>query len=342
MRKGLRKGVKCLAAALLLLGYTIVKAQSEAPEEFVVTGHLPGPAMFRVSKGDEHVLWVFATIYPVPRDMIWESARVENVIAQAEEYIVPPDADVSVSPLVMLNPINYVRVFGLIKRLSRNPDGRNLRDVLSSEQYQRLLALRAKYGIDEKLKDDVRPLFAIQGIQDAAFDQNGLGSGDFRKKISKLVKKNRKIKRTETQITQDIKGGYGKLADRAEVLMNSIPQDQEVACMDRQMARLEHDIPAMISRANSWAQGYADEFRDVPLQNDTSNPCFNIILLSSEKELATEMMNRANEAWLTAAEHALATNAITFSAIDMESATSESGLLAKLKARGYEVRAPWD
>ena len=334
--------MKRLLVSLLLLGSAWVRAQTEAPEEMVVTGHLPGPAMFRVSKDDDHVLWVFATIYPVPKDMIWESARVENVIAQAEEYLVPPDVDLSVSPLVKFNPINYVRAIGLVKRMSKNPDGRSLQDVLSQEQYQRLLSLREKYGVDDKLQEDIRPLVAMQGLQDAAFDQNGLGSGDFRKKINRLVKKNRKIKRTETEITQDIKGGYGKLADRVEVLMTSIPQDQEIACMDRQMARLEHDIPAMISRANSWAQGYADEFRDVPPQNDASNPCFNIILLSSEKELATDLMNRSYEAWLDAAENALNNNAITFAALDMESATSETGLLARLRARGYEVRAPWD
>jgi hypothetical protein len=39
-------------------------------EEILVVGEQPGPAMWRVTKGD-HTLLIFATLEPLPKDMVW-------------------------------------------------------------------------------------------------------------------------------------------------------------------------------------------------------------------------------------------------------------------------------
>ena len=333
--------MKYVLGILLLMTAAGLSAQNQSAEEIVVTGRLPGPAMWRVSKDDDHVLWIFATVSPIPKDMVWESARVEKVIGEAQEYIEPPDADVSVSPLVLLNPINYVRGYRLLNRLRKNPEDLTLKDILPPEMYQRFDALRAKYDPKNKELDELRPMFAASTLDDPALDEHGFAANrEIIKRINRLLKKNRHLKRTSTEIEVDVEGGYGTLADRAEAFIDSLPLETQIACLDRQMRRIEQDIPGMISRANSWAQGYVDEYRDLPPREDESNPCFNLALVSSEKDLVAELQQRGEEKWLSAAEAALDNNAITFAVIGMEDAIRDNGLVARLKARGYAVREP--
>src|SRR5690606_29285872 len=58
-------------------------------DEVVVTGRLPGPPLWKVSK-NHNVLWILPLIDAYPKKMEWDSARVESLIAQSQEYIERP------------------------------------------------------------------------------------------------------------------------------------------------------------------------------------------------------------------------------------------------------------
>lgn len=333
--------MKRVLGILLLVSAAFAVAQPEAPEEIVVTGRLPGPALWRVSNGDDHVLWIFASLSPIPKDMVWESQRVEQVIAEADEYLEAPGIEASVSPLVLLNPINYVRGFRLIKRLQANPDGKSLQEVLPPAMYQRFAALKAQYDPKNKDVEQMRPLFAVGTISDPILAQNDLvGNREVMKKINRLLKRNRKLERTTTEVTLEIEGGFGDLKDRAETMMSSLPFEQELACMKRSLDRYENEIEEMKSRANSWAKGWVDDLRGMPLRGTSDDPCQVLVMASSESQTVAEMQSQSERAWLTAAEKALANNQTTFAILGVRDVLSEEGLLAKLKARGYKVREP--
>lgn len=329
-----------LVGALLMLFSFTALAQQEAPEEIIVTGRLPGPALWKVSNGDNN-LWIFALLSPIPKDMIWESARVEKVIKETDEFIEPPGADIDVSPLVMLNPINYVRGFRLAKRLGRNPGGKSLREVLPSGLYQRFAALKARYMPEHDELETMRPMFAVGQLGRTVLARNGLvGDGGIMKRIKRLVRRNHHIKRTATEVRLKLEGGYGKLAERTETLVNSLPPEQEFACMETLVNRYETGIESMISRANSWAQGYVDDLRDSAFVFNDANPCALMMLASSEGTTVEDLQARSQQQWLAAAEKALAVNHSTFAVLNIGELVSERGLLAQLNAKGYAVRAP--
>jgi hypothetical protein len=54
-------------------------AADDAPATVVVTGHRPGPGVWKVSKG-QHVLWVFGTYSPLPDKMEWDASRIERLV----------------------------------------------------------------------------------------------------------------------------------------------------------------------------------------------------------------------------------------------------------------------
>ena len=123
---------RLLPAAILgllafILPVTCAYSQDDLPVEIVVTGKQPGPPMWRVKNGD-NTLYIFAWLSPIPKDIVWESQRVEQVISEAQEYIPMPDVDISVSPLVMFNPINIFRGISLGKKLTRNEDKATLQE----------------------------------------------------------------------------------------------------------------------------------------------------------------------------------------------------------------------
>jgi hypothetical protein len=332
--------VRWLGMAALLSLPVLCSAQQESPEEIVVTGKLPGPPLWRVSNGD-NVLWIFAYLSPIPQDMQWESDRTEGMINRSQEYIGMPDADVSVSPLVAWNPINIVRGMRLAKRLSRNPDDQTLADVLPPELYQRFSALKARYFPDDNDIERLRPMLAGQNMMRRIQREEGLGSaGDILQRIERMARRNRDMDRTEAEVDVRIEGGYRSLADRIEAMAESIQGEQEIACFEWYVSRMESDLEAMKSRANSWALGYIDEFRDITLRWGEDDPCFNVMLGSTETETINDVLAQREQRWLEVAEAALANNASTFAVLRIDELLDENGLLAQLKARGYSVREP--
>jgi hypothetical protein len=53
-----------------------------------------------------------------------------------------------------------------------------------------------------------------------------------------------------------------------------------------------------------------------------------------------QMLEDSSNQWLAAAENALAVNQSTFATLDIRDLVGADGLLAQLRARGYEIREP--
>jgi hypothetical protein len=315
-------------------------AQEPVPVEIIVTGKQPGPPMWRVKNAD-NTLYIFAWLSPIPDNILWESQRVETVISEAQEYISQPEADVSVSPLVMFNPINIFRGMSLGKRVMRNENDASLEEVLPPELYARFSALKALYFPKNKKIENWRPLVAGGQMMSIIQKEAGLvPASDVGKKIRQLVKRNRAIKVTEIRYEMKLEGGFKAIANRVEDLMDSISPALELSCFERQLTQMEEDISEMQYRASTWAQGYIQEFRFIPMPGDEDDDCTNLIVTSSEEETVTEIMDSLSNNWLDAAENALQNNTTTFAVLDFSQLLLKDGLLAQLAARGYQVIEP--
>lgn len=333
--------------ALVLLPFGGIAAEaSEAPEEIIVTGRQPGPPLWKVSNGDK-VLWIFPAPDWVPKDMVWDSARVARVIAESQEILEGFELRAGAPASVMLNPINLVRVNRLGDRLQRNPDGGTLQDTLPQDLYARFAALHTRYFAGNTEILEMRPYFAGQAMKSIILRREGLVPGnDILKTIRQLTRRNRGIERTEIAVRVDMGSNYGEFAERYESWVESLPPAQEQACFEQQVRHMEEDIGAMKSSANSWAQGYVDEFRDAPLlqfwQSTGSNACDDLWMgnSSSERQTLANIISRLKQTWLAAADKALMTNASTFAMLPVTELLAEDGLLSELEAKGYEVKEP--
>jgi hypothetical protein len=304
-------------------------AVEPAPEQIHVVAQRPGPGMWKVKKGD-HVLWVFGTYAPLPKNMTWRSQQVENVIKHSQEYLSPPGATAKPGFFKM------VTLLPSLIGVRKNPDGAQLRDVLPQADYAQWSTLKATYLPENSDVERERPIFAAQALTEAARKEAGLVNGyAVRKQLLALIKKS-ELKQTSTQVELP--------TDNARALIKNFKKSNlaDAACLRTTMATLKQDLDGATARANAWAKGDVDEMRKLNYA-EREEACFGALMNSAALDTEPEWKNvkaRANAKWIASAEKALDTNASTFALLSMDDIFDPKGVIAALAAKGYEVESP--
>lgn len=302
--------------------------RDEAP--IVVTGALPGPGMWKVSRNG-HVMHVLGTVSPLPKRMEWISRDVGKVLEQSGEVVFGPS-------YVVDTDLGFFGKLSLLPSLigvRRNPDGKLLRDVVSPESYARWLALKQRYIGRDGDVEKMRPIFAANELYEAAIEDGGLTGKRIVSPVIEAAIKEHKIKRTDPRVKTTLANPKAALKEfRSESL-----GDRE--CFDKMLANLETDVSRMTERANAWAVGDVEALRNLPL-GDQYQACQNALVQASvaQKNGLGNAEAEVRKAWLGAAENAIANNAISFAILPMSELLKPDGYLADLEAKGYVVESP--
>jgi hypothetical protein len=198
-------------------------------------------------------------------------------------------------------------------------------------------ALRARYLGRDRAVEKRRPLFAAEELYAAAIRHAGLDpDNQVRPKVEKIARRHdvpvetAEVKASVTDPKAALKAFAGKpLAD--------------LACFELTLDRLEADLQQMAARANAWSIGDLDTMRRLPY-TDQGQACLSAVL---DTELARSqgldaLPAQVRDAWLAAAEKALATHKTSFALLPMAEILKPDGYLAALGARGYAIEAPSD
>ncbi|MGP1665654.1 MAG: TraB/GumN family protein [Rhodanobacter sp.] len=292
-----------------------------------VTGVLPGPGLWRVSKGD-HVLWILGSVSPLPKGMVWESAAVDAAIAESQVVLGAPYATLDVGffkSMTMLPTLIGVR---------NNPDHATLSQLLPADVYARWQPLKARYLGRSKKVEKRRPSIAAAELYYAAIDQAGLTDKHV---LSKAVAKAAKQHGLKVQPMV-----YRLPADDLRGLIRDFKHSpmQDAACLDRMLTLVDTQLGTMKARANAWAIGDVDALRKLPhVEMDVCGlPYMAPELL--KKYHWTDMSEQVKTLWLKSAEAALADNKVSFASLPISNLLKTDGYLATLQARGYQVDPP--
>ena len=306
-----------------------VAADAASDEKVVVVpGQRPGPGLWKISRGD-HVLWLFGTYGPLPKNMVWRSHQVEAVLAQSQEVIAPPSASPKIGVFKALSLLPHA--FGMMN----NPDGATLKETLPADVYARWEAMRKEY-LGGKDFERERPLFVAERLYGAGLARAGLTTkNEVSNAVSAMVKAS-KVKVTDVHVQFPVE-------DPAEVMkmFKRSPMD-DAACLSKTMDRLESDIAGMKERANAWSKGDLTEIRKLNFA-DREGACRDAMMRSPAVRKALKVDEIDAElklAWLAAAEKALAANASTFAVVSIKEILNPSGVVAALQAKGYQVESP--
>lgn len=335
----LRHLIWVLALAAMNLSATIQAQQTSDPaietaalDTIVVSGEQPGPGLWKISKNG-HVMWLLGTLSPLPSDMIWKSAEIEQVILQSGEVVLPPKAEFTVKG-------GSVRMLFLMPSLlgaRNNPGKAKLVDVVPAELYQRWSALKKTYLGRDAGVEKRRPIFAAGELYEKAIKKSGLDSSDaVTAAVLKIVKKS-DIPITSPSFTVRIEEPKAALRE-----FSKSPLD-DLECFRKTIEHLETDLATMSARGNAWATGDIQALHNMPF-TDQNQACRDAILHASiaEERGLSDLRSRAIEAWITAATAAIEKHPVSFGMLSISLASSKDGILPMLQERGYTIEAPWE
>lgn len=301
-------------------------------DSVVVRGVVPGPGLWKVSKGD-HVLWVLGTLSPLPKDITWDSHHVESVIAKSQEVLAAPQVGLKANTGFM--GLGLLTMLPSLIGLRNNPDGAMLKDVVSPDLYARWSVLKQKYIGGSNKVEKWRPIFAALNLYEAAIDKAGLTDKSLAQNAVAAAAKHSGVKTT----TPTIEVAFDNAKVAIKEFKASALDDRE--CFRKTLDRIDTDLDAMTARANAWSMGDIDALRKLPY-TDQMGACMAAISETqmAQKRGAVGIEVRAQQAWLDAAAKALDTNNVTFAMLPISRLLRTNGYLARLKAMGYAVEEP--
>ena len=304
-------------------------------EKVLVSGEQPGPGMWKVSKGD-HVMWIIGTQSPVPKKMTWRSKQIETVIAQSQEVLTGPTIGISMKQIGFFTALTLIPS---AMEARKNPAGATLRDIVPADLYARWLVLRDKYISNyQDEENDIerwRPIFAAMELYTKAINQVGLTSSSVVLPMVSDVAKKYKVKMTGVNLEPTISN------PRAAINELKTSRLTDTDCFAKTIERIETDLALMRTRANAWATGDISAIRALPITDQRAACEAAINSASFMKTLGVQNIQvQLQNAWLNAAESALANNNVTLAILPIEQMLKVDGYLAILRGRGYSVQEP--
>ncbi len=309
---------------------TVLPASTSDLETIVVSGRQPGPGLWKVRKGD-HTLWILGTQSPLPKRMEWDSAYVERRVAESQEVLESP----SVSVTSDLGLFRSLMLVPSALKARKNPDDKTLQQVVPPAQYARWLVLKQRYIGSDRGIESWRPVFAALQLYDKAIERTGLTQDSLVADVVRKAAKKHDVTITTPKLSIKIKDPKAALKE----FSNESLEDQ--ACFGNTLNRIEGDLGAMVGRANAWAQGDIESLRSLPYYNQFTT-CTAALTGTAiaRKQGINDIQQQVENAWMSAAEVALAKNASTFAVLPISQLIQPTGYLQKLAAKGYMIEEP--
>ena len=296
----------------------------------VVTGTLPAPQLWELTKGDKKLL-IMGSLTPNPRAMTWDSATVARRIGQATLILGPPGISISADS----GPIGGLMLYSSFKKAKQLPLGKTLRDVLTPETYARWRAEKERYFPNDADVETMRPVYAAQALFDAAVARIGLTNEDrVDPAIQKLANANGiPFKKTKYFV-------YLKNAKKTMQQLAQAPVD-DGTCMVQTLDRLQVDVQLLVTRANAWAEGDVNRLQALPF-NDQKKACI-AAMAGNDAARAQGLADpegAARNRWLRITRESLAEHNVVFAQVPMWQLEGTNGVFAALQADGYRIKSP--
>jgi hypothetical protein len=305
----------------LAAGAAAAQAPTPAPDdgnsavvaELTVIGHPPGPALWRVTRGDSEVV-ILGGQAPLVQRLDWNKVRLEPALVGAKVLLVPPSAK-----------IGAFAGAGFILRLGavRLPSGPSLEQVLPQRLSHRFANGRAGIGIGPQPYARWKP--AVAGY---------LFLLDFRRKAGLS---NEKPASTVEKMARAAHVPVKAVGDyRLGALFRSLTKlsdAQQLACLSAELDAVDIEAAYARDAGAAWASGDLATARA-----EASGPLLDrcIAQLSSYQQV----LDRGTADFTAAIQAALATPGKAVAVIDLRYLLRADGVLDRLRAQGDVITVP--
>jgi uncharacterized protein YbaP (TraB family) len=285
---------------------------SNVVQELDVIKRLPGPALWRVTRGDSEVI-ILGSLQPLPHLLVWDTSRVAHALDGATALLLPPEPKVGVMDSVGL----------FFNRGAFELHGETLSQALPPQErarYQQVLGLiHARPDKYEHMKPAIAGGFLIGDWRRAA----GLSDA---KPISTVVK----LAEADHVPIRHI-GDFDAAPMARKVAQMSANAD--LACFDAAMDDIDREAARAPANAKAWANA---DLKAIGQSYTIS--VFDRCLMQSPSFQG--LLERGMTQGLQAIEAALQRPGKTVAIIDLNFLLRPGGMLDRLKAKGDQITVP--
>jgi uncharacterized protein YbaP (TraB family) len=256
--------------------------------------------------------------------MVWKSREVESVLGEVQE-VIPTNPSVSVHA----NPFTWVRLYFQWRGVQVIDKGGRLQDLLPPALYARVTALAARYDAGDHRIERLKPVFAALRLYRQALDSVHLAPGNQAEATVLKLARSHKVPIGQSKL---------KIDDPRDLLtqLGQIPHDAQVGCLEAVVERLETGLGAMQEEARAWSLGDVAALRQLMVPK-TIDVCTAAVSSSARTR---QLIDDSNADWNREVELALTNNRSTLALKPIHDLLGPRGVLAALKAKGYEVEGP--
>ena len=290
-----------------------VDGDSVVVAELIVNAPLLGPALWRVKRGDSEVV-VLGGLTPLPHTQTWDSARLERILDQSSELLVPPSGRI---------PPLQAAGFAVRALAVRQPLGRSLEASLPPGLRDRFVATRASLGLGPKAYAHWKP--AAAGF---------LLIGDFRRKVGLSNEKPASAvvhmaDARRIRVRRVVNYHLGELFTS----LTRLSPEQQNACLIDELDAIDFERAHAKAGAEAWAHGDLAGARA-----SGSGPILDrcAALLSSYGAV----LERGTADFTAAIEEALKRPGKAVAVIDLRYLLRANGVLDRLQAAGATISVP--
>jgi uncharacterized protein YbaP (TraB family) len=288
------------------------KGVSTVVQELDVVKHLPGPALWRVTRGGSEVI-ILGSLQPLPHLLVWDTTRMVNALDGATALLLPPEPKFGV-----LDSVSLFFNRGLFEL-----HGETLTQALPPEErarYDHVLALiHAKPDKYQHMKPAVAGGFLIGDWRRAA----GLSDA---KPISTVEK----LAQADHVPIRHI--GDFDAAPFAKTIAQMSPS-ASLACFDAAMDDIDREAGHAPANAKAWANA---DLKAIGQSYTIS--VFDRCLMQSPS--VQGLLERGMAEGMQAIEQALQRPGKTVAVIDLNFLLRPNGVLDRLKAKGDVITLP--
>lgn len=287
---------------------------SAVVEELEVVARLPGPVLWRATKGQSEVI-ILGGVTPLPHALAWDTTRMGRALDGAKALLLPPRAKV--------NMFDFAGLALGGKGKFRPEDKGHIDDQLPERLRVRFAAARkAALQPDDRYdrwKPQIAGFMLVSDFREAA----GLSSAKPGSTVTKLAKDRGVPVRTV--------GDY-RLAPLAKDAAK-MSEAAGLACLSDAVAQVEVEASQAQDLAKAWAAG---DLRGV--RAHYGPPALERCVQQAPK--VADLIERGTEEGTRALLAALDQPGKTVAVIDLNFLLRSNGVLDRLKARGVTITAP--
>ncbi len=286
--------------------------------ETIQANAMPGPALWRVSKGDAEV-WVLGLAGGLPKGITWNSASLSDVMKGSRAILLPPRPEMSAGVILSAGWLLISECCSFFRL-----DKGKLDDLLPEATKIKLSALRQSVGGDAKLYQGDEPLGAAQRLAGDTARKHDLNGESPMSTVLKLA--------SSHDVDEQPASRFNPLPIVREAL--KLTPQQQLPCLDAALEDTERRIMHARPMAEAWAVGDIEGMKAHFTESRTMD-----CMAAAVKTLGALQQAQVTD-MVGAIARALEKPGKTFAVVQIGPLLRKGGVLEQLQARGLTIEAP--